>query len=402
MSPFHAPEGPFTIESVMESIHDQTNGAPPEAHGEALPPPAAPTVTDGGSRSRLLININQLAAQLNEEAAFRIRSHRKYLGWLPRIAKRLMHWGSRPYVDYNLQRQMAFNESTLQLMRDVLQYFDTRTGEIERMTARLEQRLDRIEKFRHNANDPYDLTAFFHEAPFDKRMQSIDRSRGAFDDIRERQASYLDLLRDLPGPVLDVGCGRGEMLDLLAEHEIEAWGAEPDPTMAWLVNHRGLKVRQTDMYTAMRETEGGALGGIFAAQVVEHLFPAELLEFLRLARTKLAPGGRIVLETLNPASLGVLAKSYFRDLDHKQPIHPETMRDLLVLAGFEDVEMVLISPCRDDEKTPAMPPAETCGLSEEARDAIQSRIEAIDELLHGAQDYYVTGLCPAAPQETPA
>ncbi|MCL5270022.1 MAG: class I SAM-dependent methyltransferase [bacterium] len=162
--------------------------------------------------------------------------------------------------------------------------------------------------------------------------------------------------------------------------------------MVDLTSRAGIHTRRMDALEALRSTPPASLGGLFAAQVVEHFFPGELLEFLVLARRRLAPGGRIVLETLNPASLGVMAKSYWRDLDHKQAIHPDALRMLVELAGFAAVETRYLAPFGDDERLPELPPAAEGGLSPEARAVLQDRFDRINAALYGMQDYYVTGL----------
>ena len=106
---------------------------------------------------------------------------------------------------------------------------------------------------------------------------------------------------------------------------------------------------------------------------------------------RVADGGRIVIETLNPASLGVIAKSYYCDLDHKQPIHPEYMKSLLEMAGFDQVELHFLAPFDESERLPDLPPAKQLGIATEARDALQARIDRLNQCLFGMQDYYVIG-----------
>jgi hypothetical protein len=154
-------------------------------------------------------------------------------------------------------------------------------------------------------------------------------------------------------------------------------------------------VEQKDALTVLRDVRPASLGGVFAAQVVEHLFPGELLELLRLARRKLAQGGILLLETLNPSSLGVLAKSYYRDIDHKQPIHPDYLKMLVELAGFEQVQRHDLHPFDEEERIPPLPESDRLGLPPVARQALQDRLDRIDALLHGAQDYYVVARQPA-------
>ena len=138
--------------------------------------------------------------------------------------------------------------------------------------------------------------------------------------------------------MLDVGCGRGEFLSLLGEAGIEARGIDLDPDMVAFCRSEGLDVEEGDAIVYLDGLEEGSLGGIFAAQFVEHLQPGPLTAFLGLAASRLRPGGVLLLETINPLSLFAL-RNYFADLTHAQPLIPETLSLLVKQAGFGDVEI---------------------------------------------------------------
>jgi hypothetical protein len=109
----------------------------------------------------------------------------------------------------------------------------------------------------------------------------------------------------------------------------------------------------------------------------------------------------MILETINPTSFGALAKSYWRDLDHKQPIHPQTLKQLAELAGFERVELHFLHPFSGDERPPAFPPADQLGLPPAAHEALRRRFERLDALLWGMQDYYIVAHQPASVPDSP-
>jgi O-antigen chain-terminating methyltransferase len=139
------------------------------------------------------------------------------------------------------------------------------------------------------------------------------------------------------GPVLDCGCGRGEFLALLREAGVEAHGVDADADMVAYARGEGVDVEQADLVTHLESLEDGSLGGVFAAQVVEHLPPQALLRFLELAHAKLRLGGLLAAETINPLSPLAL-RNYFADLTHAQPLVPETLAMLARHAGFAEVE----------------------------------------------------------------
>jgi SAM-dependent methyltransferase len=160
-----------------------------------------------------------------------------------------------------------------------------------------------------------------------------DFFRGREDAIRERQRAYLPLLQGR-GPVLDVGCGRGECLEMLRDAGVEAMGVDLDPAMIEHCQAKGLQ--RVEVGDAVRYLEGladGSLGAVFAAQLIEHLPYPELLLLLRNVSAKLAPGGVAILETVNPHAPQAL-KHFWIDPTHEHPLFPETVLALCRLTGF--------------------------------------------------------------------
>lgn len=160
-----------------------------------------------------------------------------------------------------------------------------------------------------------------------------DVFRGPEELIRERQRRYLPLLRG-HGPVLDAGCGRGEMLDLLREEGLEAVGVDLDPQLVEHCRDKGHdNVEVGDVIAWLAAAPDASVGAIFSAQVVEHL-PVEALErFLTEGRRVLRPDGVFIAETVNPHSLRAL-RAFWVDLTHQGPIFPEVLLQLLRGAGF--------------------------------------------------------------------
>lgn len=160
-----------------------------------------------------------------------------------------------------------------------------------------------------------------------------DIFRGTEDFIRERQRIYVGLL-DGRAPVLDVGCGRGEFLDLLAEAHIHAVGVDLDAGMIARCREKGHDVVHADVVRYLADQPDDSIGVIFAAQVIEHLSYADLLSFLDLSLRKLMPGGRLIAETVNPHAISAF-KVFWVDLTHHSPIFPEVAVALCWLRGFD-------------------------------------------------------------------
>jgi len=211
-----------------------------------------------------------------------------------------------------------------------------------------------------------------------------ERFRGTEDDIKNRQRAYLPYFAG-SARVLDIGCGRGEFLELLRGAGIEARGVDLDLDMVLLCKDKGLDAERGDAFAALEAIEDASLGGVFSAQLIEHLHPLRVIELVRLCHKKLAPNGVLVLETPNPACLMVFAESFYMDPSHVQPVHPKTMEYLLEAAGFGKVALAFSAPVDPAAQIPSL---EVPGAD---LDAFNRGIERLNSLLFGFQDYAVIG-----------
>lgn len=192
--------------------------------------------------------------------------------------------------------------------------------------------------------------------------------------------------------VVDAGCGRGEFLELLREAGIRAVGIDINSEMVEQCRAAGLDVRQADALTYLSNIDDQSLGGLFAAQVVEHLTPDYLLRFLETAYHKLRPGAPIVLETINPACWSAFFDAYLRDVTHVQPLHPDTLKYLLTATGYGSVEIRYSSPYPDAAKLKSLP-REVADAPEWQRlaDAFNANVENLNRLLFSNRDYAIIG-----------
>ena len=159
-----------------------------------------------------------------------------------------------------------------------------------------------------------------------------DVFRGPEPFIRERQRYYVDFLRGHE-PVVDVGCGRGEMPSLLAEAGIPAVGVDLDPGMVEHCREQDLPVVLGDALDYLETQGSGTLGAIFPAQVIEHLSYDGLIRLFTLAYEKLNPSGVFIAETVNPHSVHAF-KAFWVDPTHRVPIFPEVAVALCRFTGF--------------------------------------------------------------------
>jgi len=258
-------------------------------------------------------------------------------GWVALPVKKLLRPLLRWYVEPLAHEQRMFNDVVLKMVDGILEEVDR--GERSRAEAlrhlgELEERLLRAERRGGDAT-PATVAAQPAAAAVPDYFAFEARMRGSTADVRDRQRPYVDDFRDA-APVLDIGCGRGEFLGLLKDAGIDAKGVDADADMVAYARGEGLAVEQADAL-AYLETQSD-LGGIFMAQVVEHLPPAQLFRLLELAARALRSGGLLVAETINPLSPLAL-RSYFADLTHAQPLVPETLVMLAKQAGFRTTDV---------------------------------------------------------------
>jgi SAM-dependent methyltransferase len=250
------------------------------------------------------------------------------------VLRRLMRW----YVEPLAAEQRGFNDAALKLIDDLSERLDRERAareEAERLLRETEERLLRLER-RPAGSAPATVAAQPRAAALPDYFAFESRMRGSTEEIRRRQRPYVDDLRG-QAPVLDAGCGRGELLGLLRDAGVEARGVDADADLVAYARGEGLDVEQADALEYLEGIEDGSLGGVFAGQVVEHLPPPALLRLLELAHAKLRPGGVLIAETINPLS-PIALRNYFADLTHAQPLVPETLALLARHAGFAETE----------------------------------------------------------------
>ena len=176
-----------------------------------------------------------------------------------------------------------------------------------------------------------------------------DAFRGSDQAIEEKLRAYVPLFSGCE-QVLDIGCGRGELLSALRDAAIVARGIDTNAEMVGATCERGLDAQVADALGYLTGVPEGSLGGIVATQVIEHLEPAYLMRLIDAAARALRPGAPIVLETINPACWLAFFSSYIRDVTHVRPVHPETLQYLLRASGFARVEIRYSAPVPEHMK----------------------------------------------------
>jgi SAM-dependent methyltransferase len=208
------------------------------------------------------------------------------------------------------------------------------------------------------------------------------RFRGSEEDIRSRQGVYRELLGGRRR-VVDLGCGRGELVELLRDDGVDAYGVELNPDFVALLKDKGLEVVEQDALQHLEGLAAGDVDAIVASHVVEHLPPAVVSRLVETAWETLPEGGLLVLETPNPESLIAGSINFHRDPTHLRPVHPDTLAFICESNGFSAVEIRRLSPFPEAERLPLR------GEDDPLADHLDGVVGRLNDLLYGFQDYAV-------------
>lgn len=210
-----------------------------------------------------------------------------------------------------------------------------------------------------------------------------NRFRGHEEEIKKQLEGYIPYFRK-GGKVLDLGCGRGEFLELLQKNGIQGTGIDGNSQMTDICLDKGLDCRKGDIIGLLAEWPDASLDGIISSQVIEHLAPPYLKKMIDICLLKLAPSGVLILETINPTSVFALVQIYYLDLSHQKPVHPQALKFLMESAGFEDVRIQYSAELEAD-RLQNLPGAD------EASSLLNRNIDRLNSLLYAAPNYAAIG-----------
>lgn len=213
-----------------------------------------------------------------------------------------------------------------------------------------------------------------------------DAMRGSEDDIRAGLGYYLETIAAVTavcdGPVLDLGCGRGEWLSLLRDNGYAARGIDLSPTMVDICRAKGLDATLADALSALRAIPDASLSVVSGFHIIEHLpFPILFAVFEESYRV-LQPGGLALFETPNPENLLVGAHTFYHDPTHRHPLTPSSMEFLARFHGFGPIDFARLRP---------YPPEALVKVDSQAADRFNGH-------LYGPQDYAILARKPGAAQ----
>ena len=206
-----------------------------------------------------------------------------------------------------------------------------------------------------------------------------EQFRGSQTEIKERLKIYLPVLRehrlgDESSRVLDVGCGRGEWLELLYEQGFMAEGVDSNRVLVQSCKERGLKVVEQDLFDYLRQVPDATLGAVTGFHIIEHLPIEGLVKLLNESLRVLQPGGAVIFETPNPQNVLVGSCNFYFDPTHRNPLPSQVTKFLVESRGFAEVQVLNLNPSDDT------PVDETSELA-----------RRFNQYFYGPMDYAVIG-----------
>ena len=303
--------------------------------------------------------IHMVNATCNIISDKKIISHRKIIGKVivafKRAIRKCTHWYIAPIVE----QQNEFNS-----------YATRSLNAINEKVKQLEAKSKQLEEIEIKRNEKLNFDYVGFENKF----------RGSQEEITRKLNSYTEYFENCEN-VLDIGCGRGEFLEILKEKNISALGIDIENEMISMCKEKGLNVNKADALEYLNKLDDNSLGGIIMNQVIEHMEPNYLIEVINTAYNKLKPGAYFVAETINPQSMIVFTEAYFMDLSHKRMLHPYTVQFLLESSGFSEASIRYMNKV-EDLRIP-----ESDQLSEE----INKAFNKLSDVVYGYRDYAIIG-----------
>jgi 2-polyprenyl-3-methyl-5-hydroxy-6-metoxy-1,4-benzoquinol methylase len=264
-----------------------------------------------------------------------------FLRWLIGIPilGRLVWW---IHMTINAPRTISEVLDRLAAIQDEI---ETLHGHVAQNAAQAHEQLARIRRLRLDVQD------LKGETPVSESVYEAFEAefRGDPTVISKRAEIYLPIIKSvsagIPGfPILDLGCGRGEWLQLLKDHGLAAKGVDSSRTFAGKDLAQGLDVEEAEAVYYLTRSADDSVGAVTAFHIVEHLEMNALFALIRESYRVIRRGGVVILETPNPENIVVGSCSFYNDPTHRRPIPPQTLSFYLRNSGFTNVTVAGLAP----------------------------------------------------------
>lgn len=327
-------------------------------------------VKDNGNYINNKVSIQNAKTKLemiNDPAVWNIKFNRNVnrlgvMGKVKNVCIRVVRKIIRPVMQDIVNEQTRYNSYNVQILNEM---FSTSVNQ-ERAIYNITKEINDLK-----GKEKEIYTVLDYE-------QFENNFRGPEYDIKDRQKEYLPYLKSAQN-LLDIGCGRGEFLELMKENGIQAVGVDMYPGFVQRCLEKGLNVVEGDGINYLESFEDESLDAITAFQVAEHLPTVRLVELCQIAYRKLTKGGILILETPNPTCLSIYTNSFYIDSSHVKPVHPQALDYYAGVAGFTQREIYYTKFSRVGETIPA--------IAGENSEEFNKSMKKLTDLIYGSQDY---------------
>ena len=278
--------------------------------------------------TKLDFGIKNAYSEINDHLASSQSEHAEISIWSTKIEKDLYDLGNN--LELFSQLPSAFSDLKTLIHNEATEMHLTR---VEAQII--------INRVRNMLPSPTELqTLPIPSSPWnDLYLEFEELFRGSSTIVKHRLASYLDLVKSLEiadNKLLDIGCGRGDWLDLLAAEGIPSYGVDTDESSVSRAKSRKVDARLEDAFDHLRTVDAGTISAITAFHIVEHLGINEIISLFDLSFRALVPGGILIIETPNPENLIVGTNDFYLDPTHRHPIPPALLKFLVGTRGFSE------------------------------------------------------------------
>ena len=333
------------------------------------------------SKQQLLQSINESLKILNDNYSIEMvkqeqKNHKVEKNFIKRIIKKLVGW----YIEPTMNTQMLNNSETIHIFQNLSTYINALQEDI-RM---LENEINKHEELNNYFKKIFNITADIKllENNDINYFEFENKYRGNRESIKNYQSYYTKYFKNIEDSyVLDIGCGRGEFLELLNENGIKAKGIDSYQPFIDFCKERKFNVEYTDALSYLNNLEDDSLNGIFMSQVIEHVTQDYAVSLVKTAYRKLKQDCYFILETPNPQNLSTYWNFYL-DSSHIKPVHYLTLEYWFKSFGYSSIEKyhTKFSKCKFE-----IPHVE--GNTIENKDKINESIDFINKNVFGYYDY---------------
>lgn len=248
------------------------------------------------------------------------------------------------FTKNQLQTVLNLQEKTAKIAN----FFD-RTETLEKHIRELSKEFnynylqqEKLKTFTGFEEDKYNLMLELEKIPPFDYLQFENQFRGSETLITSRQSYYLKYFEGCNN-ILDIGCGRGEFVELAKKNNISATGIDLEVNMQLHCKEKGLEIESGDIFPFLFKKEDGYYDGIFSSQVIEHLTFRQIQQIAFLFNKKTKSGSYIVIETINP-QCNTAFKNFYIDLTHQKPLFPNVLKYLFQSYGLKYVHTIYSVP----------------------------------------------------------